>query len=146
MDEFFDWLKDLEPAFAVMIAAVAVLVSVMSTFFQQRQLVHLTRYDAVRSKRATAKALREEINALKDLQYSSHVQPVVFRAITSSIGRLNENSIGSVVRFYASLENREQVGQAKLDARADKAVSDLDKFLCATEEENNRLKLKLSVE
>lgn len=144
--DFLTWLKDFEPALAVLIAVVALLVSVLSTAYQQRRSVELVRYEAVRSKRATAKAIREEIALLKDLEGDADVDPIVFQSLCPSVGRLNEKSIASVVKFYGGYAKRSKVGGEEMRNRAAQAIADLDKFLESTEAELDRLSYSLKVD
>ena len=144
--DLLTWLKDFEPALAVLIAVVALLVSVLSTAFQQRRSVELLRYEAVRSKRSTAKAIREEIALLKNIQGDANVDPVVFQALCQSVGRLNEKSIASVINFYGGYASRPKTEEGEMRIRAVQAIADLDNFLKSTEAERDRLSSRLRID
>ena len=129
------WTDGL-PALAILGAAVAV-------YAVQRQLRHsidATRYEAVRRKRAIAKALLQEIIELtKRASSGARVAPTVHPSLAADIGRLDTDSIGAVVRFYAAYDEGTTGDQTKLISLGNAAETSLNCFLEKTEAERKRL-------
>ncbi len=107
------------------------------------------RYDAVRHKRAVAKALLQEVKLLNDHlkmvlneDKVCFVTPIVYPALLSEIGRLHTDQIESVVYFYgyyqwyfAGSQMAKSVRPADLPGVAEKAINALNKFIDDTEKE-----------
>lgn len=109
--------KDFTPLVAVVVALFAAGFSVWNV---NRQLRHArerhdmqlaysyaaVRYDAVRRKVATSKALLQEIYTLNyhaECEVGNAVlDPAAYPALLSEIGQLDEESIRYIVQFYAS--------------------------------------------
>ena len=141
----WSFIRDNAAAIGVVIAIVSSLASMYFTFRQLNFSVLLVRYDAVRSKRATAKALREEIIEITADVTSASREPAVFNAMVSSLGRLDEASISSVIKFYGALNRRPHADEKELLLLGKKAVADLDGFVKSSRKQRDTLKKKLRV-
>lgn len=163
----YKMLTDLLPAgTALIILAAAIIAATVATLNVSRQLKHSRettdkrlahafvekRYDVVRHKRAVAKALLEEVELLKahlELAISEKkkgvIDPTVYPALLSEIGRLDEDSIKCVVHFYgyhawyfAKGNLAVSVRPADLPGVAESAREALISFLEETEPERDR--------
>ena len=146
LTDLLDLLARVQPGLAVLVSAITVLVALWSILKQSRLSSDLARYEAVRRKRAVAKALREEISAILNAPPDATVKPTIFQAHAADIGRLNEKAIRSIIQFYAVASQDRPLNLESIRAKADAAISDLDEFLTLTEPERNRLSQKIKVE
>lgn len=107
------------------------------------------RYEAVRHKRAVAKALLEELNFIVPRRLNGGpdcglVPPTVYISVVGEIGRLNTESIAHVVRFYALYMAVGNVASEAMDKHCSElkregklAVCSLIRFLEITEGERD---------
>ncbi|WP_152612407.1 MULTISPECIES: hypothetical protein [unclassified Leisingera] len=130
-----------EGVVAVLVSAFAIAVSVLQFAAEKRREVALLRYEAVRSKRAIAKAIRAEILAFL---HTSTAKTPIKDAHLADLGRLSREASEAVLKFYWRLpeSGTEFSDDAKADAKA--AIICLDKFL-EDEWELNKLKIQLAI-
>lgn len=129
---------------------LAVIVSVLVLATEKRREVVLLRYEAVRAKRATAKGILAEIQALSDFGNIRQNEPVtqlpsVLSAYSSEIGRLSRDTSSAVMKFYLGLPESGGTQTPDDKARADQAIIALNLFLEKTEPESNKLKWALGL-
>lgn len=124
----------------LIVSLLAVFVSVMLLAAEKRREVVLLRYEAVRSKRSTAKAIRAEIEAIRKSKRASRD---VLLANASDIGRLNRATSQAIMNFYLGLPtNGETIGQEEPLGATD-AIRSIDEFLGSTLDERDRLHYQL---
>lgn len=135
---------DYAPLLSALVALLALAAGAFHVSRQLKQSALLTRYEAVRHKRAIAKALRDEIETLANLAASGHkATPEIFLAVAADIGRLDDESIRDVVRFYASYNAEPASTKEELALLKHKSITSLDSFIEEkTKTERDRLTAK----
>ncbi|MGO7446503.1 hypothetical protein ACC668_17650 [Rhizobium ruizarguesonis] len=152
-DQPISWLQfvptmSVAAAFIVGLIAAVIAYKNVSRQLANGRLLAASNYwegraDALRSKRATAKSLLQEIETMRPyLEKGISVTPVVFPKLVDGIGRLSTACIGPVIGFYTELSifsSERETGKAPdksvAKAIADKAVTELTKFMDDTRKE-----------
>ncbi|WP_299707074.1 hypothetical protein [uncultured Tateyamaria sp.] len=99
IQSFLEGVSAYQSVATLVIAFAAVGTSLFISWYTKLWSVYLLRYEAVRNKRATAKALREEILVLGRTG-AKDPNPIIFDGVRGELGRLNEESIEKVLQFY----------------------------------------------
>lgn len=149
----WDWVGGFLKAAVPIVAAVFVsVVGVRNLGRQLRTGFYSDRLEAVRKKRAVARALRAEISFLGEVlsisggPTSEVAKLMVFPEVVADIGRLQRDVAASVVRFYGFYSAYYAVGETskvttpvEMALMAKDAVAKLDTFLTKTKPETDRM-------
>lgn len=151
-------IPTVAPAIAIVVATAVAAISYVSVKRQwahnrlQLEISHWEeRSDAIRSKRATAKSLRQEILTIKALiERGSAPEPIVFGKLVDELGRLSTRCIETVIDFHfeygiwTKLEVKLQPdSRLAVIAAAERANIEIDRLLGDTRRELDQAKSEI---
>lgn len=145
MSDFTIEIIPFVPALSVLVAALGLAFAAYRLWRQWRASALLVRYEAVRDKRAVAKALRCEISEIQKALPDRIVKPSLYYANADKVGRMDDEAIESSIKFYAYVDGNTKIDQAEASKWANTAVHALDTFLEKSSKERQRLDAKIKL-
>lgn len=123
---------------------VTLVVAVISLWHRMGQISpqRVVRYEAIRRKRAMAKAFKAEINAILDRPDDLPVDCSVYDTLVGDVGRLARDETALIVKFYQLAKQSEKVTSDELQAAGQAALGAMEAVLTRTQSRLNQLNSK----